>query len=898
MDIPSNISLPVSSDNSLFDLFNYYIDSFTDGIPLTEYVDVFKRDELKFDLYLKTNKYLGEDIYTLSSVSLNTDRVTIERQIRNGQNNYNPFEGTPDDISYSTPISSTNLADSGATAGTNLSNSDVVWQFVDGTVEGAWLKRSDEEFTTSEACIRLPRGVSEFRFPYANRGLSGEGIGWTGKGVSNCSVVPYVSLEERNLAARIDEVYWNDQSALSSVKPISLNQTQLVDSGAQASKIIEEADQIQVKSTRDSEVSDTAWLFDFDRTELPITCGTNVIYYPLFRFGDTGRTFQFNISPDQTESKPLSSIGITKSMCGAIAGTTPETADQILKQSGQCENPTEGAWLRSCELSAIDYDLDLRCVLSALSCDILSGDGVSAVPLSGSECILSAVDCSLSSSDCVEVCNVLSGSGAARQTGLHMVNRSGDVSHFFWEFDDLPADVAINGYDHDEHCNYRKIDSYSSIINPSVSDELNQWKHCNCKAVYYSPIGNTLDNFESFSDFSDVIYIDSGVEPFSLATWTDPDGNDYRNSDQFGVFKYKGDEPDSGFGIGTWETLKGEPLILKKGNSYVYRRASFGGCTDVTAPPLVVNNCHCYDNCNDNICVTEWVKMVKNDSGVWESTGEITDMTMDAGSFYQYIKRGSIKYKVWKNGTEYERSIETPSFSLNILFDNPKPYWASSPNFYGLDVGISAFESDEYLLTTQPNPSEIVLTDDIYVKYTSNGCDPIIWKENLEFSIDLGIPDSWRKIQFSDESPDLLRKIIGCGTCELVFPDTPNTCNIRENKCDSFFTSIEATDELSDMAIRTPINCGETTQFFYYAKEAFTWTQDFNDVISVDDQSAVSLFSTARSPWGNLFNTDEALVRVHEDKEELKTKGNIGVFKPENVGVNKIECFGIQNEVI
>jgi len=1377
VDIPSNISLPVSSDNSLFDLFNYYIDSFTDGIPLTEYVDVFKRDELKFDLYLKTNKYLGEDIYTLSSVSLNTDRVTIERQIRNGQNNYNPFEGTPDDISYSTPISSTNLADSGATAGTNLSNSDVVWQFVDGTVEGAWLKRSDEEFTTSEACIRLPRGVSEFRFPYANRGLSGEGIGWTGKGVSNCSVVPYVSLEERNLAARIDEVYWNDQSALSSVKPISLNQTQLVDSGAQASKIIEEADQIQVKSTRDSEVSDTAWLFDFDRTELPITCGTNVIYYPLFRFGDTGRTFQFNISPDQTESKPLSSIGITKSMCGAIAGTTPETADQILKQSGQCENPTEGAWLSSCELASIDYD----CVLTPLSVkkeylplpvmlvdrvddlperdttdvivlgegsfsdievpdwatraivkvrtagslprengtyidntvwvqdiaisevkmedasdddggsippyeyggvphytnlvdtgsnnssdsildstvmevplienfiqvrvkhDILGDDpssfsqtsqvyligfegdvavgidenpwrkallpepimvtehttqgdvfdqtynfgegvlssveipswatraivksrtggrldrrtssydrhldtiievqdittaevkmksvnadpslsamqyeyggtphivqvppinssnsdvsvvdssvmsiplvgdalnvkikhdsminsggantsqlyflgfegnggstmeldmvsplkksllsspvlvynkvdqipeadseevvdlgdigidmdvpkwatraivkartsgsintdaatfssvvqvqgvavsevkfhdatnelkytyggqphqsvmgdpdhndslvdsSVMSVPISdttltirpihetfdrgpswenpfysqttqvyilGFEGDTSGIDCELEGGECDFNCDQRPNNDTARQTGLHMVNRSGNMSHFFWEFDDLPADVAINGYDHDEHCNYRKIDSYSSIINPSVSDELNQWKHCNCKAVYYSPIGNTLDNFESFSDFSDVIYIDSGVEPFSLATWTDPDGNDYRNSDQFGVFKYKGDEPDSGFGIGTWETLKGEPLILKKGNSYVYRRASFGGCTDVTAPPLVVNNCHCYDNCNDNICATEWVKMIKNDSGVWESTGEITDMTMDAGSFYQYIKRGSIKYKVWKNGTEYERSIETPSFSLNILFDNPKPYWASSPNFYGLDVGISAFESDEYLLTTQPNPSEIVLTDDIYVKYTSNGCDPIIWKEDLEFSIDLGIPDSWRKIQFSDESPDLLRKIIGCGSCELVFPDTPNTCNIRENKCDSFFTSIEATDELSDMAIRTPINCGETTQFFYYAKEAFTWTQDFNDVISVNDQSAVSLFSTARSPWSNLFNTDEALVRVREDKEELKTKGNIGVFKPENVGVNKIECFGIQNEVI
>ena len=863
MDIPSNISLPVSSDNILFDLFNCYIDSFSGDIPLTEYIDVFERDELKFGLYLKTHKYLGEDIYTLSSVALDTDKVTLTKSITNGQNNYDPFSDVPEGTSYSTPLSSSNLADVGATAGTRLDNSDVIWQFVDGLVEGAWLKRSDEEFTSNEACIRLPRGVTEFRFPYPDKGLSGEGAEWTGKGINNCYVTPYVSQDERELAKYIETVYWDDRTELSSVKPISLNQTQLVNSGAQASKFIEDADQILIRSTRDSDESDLAWLFEFDRTELPISCGVNVLYYPLFRFNDTDRRFQFNIAPDQTESKPLSSIGITKSMCGAIAGTSPDTSDQILKQSGQCENPTEGAWLRSCELSAIDYEVY----------------------------------------DDEPFTEFISGSGA-RQTGIHMVNRSGEVSNFFWEFDDLDATEALNGYDHDDYCEYLKIDSYSSIINPSVSDELNQWQKCNCKAVNYSPIGNTLDNYESYRDFSDVIYIDSGAEPFSLATWEDPDGNNYKNSEQFAIFKYSGAEPDSGYGIGLWETLvsdgKGgrKPLILKKGESYIYRRASFGGCDDITAPPFVVNNCHCYDRCNDNICKTEWVKMVRNDDGGWESTDVVSDMSMDSGSFYQYIKRGSIKYQIKKNGIEYDRIIETPSFSLNIAFEEPKPYWASSPNLFGLSVGISAFETDSYLLTTQPNPSEIILTDDLYIQYTSNGCDPIIWKQELDFSIDLNIPDSWRKIEFSDESPELLRKIIGCGSCELVFPDTPNTCAIRENKCDSFFTSVQAIDELSDMSLRTPINCDETTQFFYNAKESFTWEQEYSDVVGVDDGFAVSTFATASKPWGNLLNTNDALIRVHEEDEILKTKSEIGVFKPENVGLNKIECFGIQNEIL
>jgi hypothetical protein len=870
VDIPSNISLPVSSDNTLFDLFNCYLESFSADIPLSEYIDVFEKDELKFDLYLKTHKYLGEDIYTLSSVALNTDIVTVTTTLTDGQNNYNPFEDIPEGVSFSIPLSSSSLTDIGATAGTGLNNSDVIWQFVDGIVEGAWLKRSDEEFVTNTACIRLPRGVTEFRFPYANKGLSGEGIDWTGKGIDNCYVTPYVSQEERELASYIESVYWGDRSELSSVQPIALNQTQLVNTGAKASKIIEEADQILVRSEKDADDSDLAWLFKFDRTELPISCGTNVIYYPLFRLDDSNSGVMFNISPDQTESKPLSGLPITKTMCGAIAGLTPDDSDQILKQSGQCENPTEGAWLRSCELSSIDT----------------GGNTMFTAELSGGGFI---------------------GGAGVRQTGIHMVSRSGEISTFVWEFDDLDATLAINGYDHDNYCDYLGIDIYSSIINPTISDELNQWKRCNCKAVNYSPIGNPLGNYESYRAFSDVIYVDSGVEPFSLATWEDLDGNDYKNSDQFAVFNYSGIlsgvdgkdmEPDAGYGIGYWETLNGKPLILKNGSSYVYRRASFGGCDDITAPPFVINNCHCYDKSNDNICSTEWVKMVRDDDGSWESTDEVTDMVLDSGSFYQYVKKGSTKYQIYKQGEWYDKSTETPSFSLNIPFEESKPYWASSPNLFGLSVGISAFEADSYLLTTQPKPSGIILTDDIYMQYTSNGCDPIIWNQNLNFSIDLDIPDSWRKIEFSDETPELLRKIIGCGTCELVFPDTPNTCAIRENKCDSFFTSIKAIDEPSDMLLRTPINCNETTQFFYYATTGFSWEQEYIDVINADDALEVSLFSTASKPWGNLLNTNDALIRVHEKDEILKTKYEIGIFKPENVGLNKIECFGIQNEIL
>ena len=973
MELPNTIDLPLSSNDPILGLLDCYLDAFGDNIPTSAYINPFNQDseDYLFELFTQTNKYLGESNYLLSSTTVD-DIITITNEITNGQNFFNPFSNTADGLSISSPISSSFDESSGATAGNTIDSADVVWQFVDGGIEGAWYKRSDEEFVSDTTNIRFINGSNEMRFPYADRGLSAEGLEWTGKGIDNSEQLQFVDDSEQELIDLINQVYWSDDSEISSVNSIALNQTSLIDDGAYADRNIFNADQIQVRPNIDSDTQDLAWLFDFNHTELPISCGQSEIHFPLFIGEDSTNRF-YDIPTNQTEDLKLSDINITNNMCGAIAGLDVDSADQIYKKSGACGLPIEGAWLKGSDVSELAMDIYLLAEMG----DILnisdvyidnnrielsgsyvsggtefefencceSGTRTSEVSSFGFEYSIASFNpiegfdyrveldidesnvtlfadggvsgsfienylLSTDGSDRITVENngdignvnavelitgvrevVPSISGASRQNGLHAVFSPNVDGHFFWEFPDIDLTEAINGHEHDDYCNYLDLDNYSSIINPTIEDELNQWTHCNCKAVYHSPVGNALNDFENNKEFHDIVFEDTGVEPFSFSTWRDSDGNDYRTSNKFAVFHYSGREPDVGYGIGFWETLLGTPMILEQGQSYIYRRASYGGCDDNRPPCFVINNCHCYDRCGDNTANAAWTRMVQNSDGIWESTDEPTDMTLESNVYYDYVKQGTINYNIYKNRLEFSRETGTPSYSLNIPFKEAKPYWAETPNVRGLNVGLSALETDSYLLTTQPRPSEIVLSDDMYVNYVRNFCDPFFWRQSLNFTVDFEIPNCWKRLEFGFTNPDLLRNIIGCGGCELVFDDTPDSCFLKEDRCNSYVSSISATDIDSDMVFRSGGNCRERPELFYSSQNDFTWTNTIEINTPITTQNS-NIYTEAVEPWLNLINENRATIYTRENTSTLQTKGEIGLFKPDMVGNNKIQNFG------
>lgn len=1152
MDTNGSITLPVNSGDPLFDLLNCYIDAFGEEIPNSAYLDPFTKEEFAFELFTKTNKYLGEDLYFINSEDVEPV-TTITNEIYTGDNIFNPFADLDAGSNASFTISRSGI---GATAGPTLDTADIVWQFVDDTLEGAWYKSFDEEFDSEPICLKIQVGTFELRYPYGDRGTLDEEDGWSGRGLDNCQRPIYLGQEDQITQDALEELYWNEPPEPSTTPSIALNDTSLIDDGAYANKNIFDADQIQVKTDRDAVTEEFAWLYDFDHTELPIICGSNQIYWPLFRYEDETREFPFKISNDQVEDITLTSLNMSKTMCGAVAGLTPETSDQIYKKSGFCGNGTEGAWLRGCDIDPLGEDIYLPAVpeelcegltftleddevfvegscvippevfvpsegcgdpqfagtsaihfensifegtpqietdtnifewgvpifgkknkiefeplefsevyfdqefkigdLSFLNGTVETGSDVTSTdallnlsigntaqeftfpfiinttvnnssdpvenadsititnpndqaifelygvmytleiffkegsadgggfaketelftneqntsttslyaklttilaqektlsyrykvfsfePKVGFEYSVDVTDCILTivgdeidgiaseenlfqiETDGVDFINfyedgvlktelyapkmilcyrekVRSLTGASRQTGLHMMAPTGEDTHFFWEFPDSDITDVINGYDHDDFCEYGNLDSYKSIVDSKLGEETNEWKKCNCKAVYYSPIGNSFEGVEGFDDYkeySDIIFADTGVEPFSFATWVGPDGKDYRTSDYFAVFKYSGDEPDVGYGIGYWETLSGNPMFLEQGKSYVYRRSAFDGCDDNKPPCLVVQNCHCYDSCSDAVCKPQWTKLVQEPDGSWRDTGEPSDMVLEAGQFYEYEKQGSINYTLHKaDGTPYDRITPTASFSMNVPFTDGKPFWASSPTVGALNIGLGPFENSDYLLTTQPEPSEIVINNDDYIKIVRNKCEPFVWKQPLTSTIDLEKPPAWKKLNFSFTNPKLLQKIVGCGNCELVFDDTPDSCFLKEANCNSYIGRVEETDEDSDMVIRTASNCNNDTTVFYSAQDSFVWTNEVVNTTDVADPVA-EIYVEAEQPWANYLNKDKAVVRVEETDTYLRTKNELGVFVPKNIGVNKVQCFGQENELV
>lgn len=1160
-----NITLPISSDDPTFELLDLFLDAYEGGdIPESAYVDPFDTSSAYvFDLFAKTNKYLGEDLYFLSSEDL-TPTKTISNEIDSGDNLFNPFATIGDNTAASFVLSSSSI---GATAGSTLDTADIIWQFVDGKLEGAWYKKFDEEFVTDTTCIKIPVGSFEMRYPFADRGLSGEDIGWTGIGIDNCQHNNYISPEERDA---IEELYWADDSGLSSANSIALMQTSLIADGAGANENIFKADQIQIKPNRESTEEQFAWLFDFNHTELPISCGLNQIYWPLFRYSDETQVFPFNIPPTQAEDRDLKSLHMTKDLCGATAGLTPNTGDRIFKNNGFCGVKTEGAWLSGCDVGELGYDIYDPAIIEDICGNLnfelsggvvfISGECISAFDVGvveddpcGSEAVKKAIrnvkfsgkgsalftsvtgqsglvydtranyfswgssggigpsvvefnngeftdaplnelfelgevsffngdydddtaataanlaftvnlgdqqqrydypitinntvnsgnqtdnadsftieaqanearftvngieytlllsfgeiesggfvedstlyafegqtavaklmgqfvtedvldevvesttisyryqafnhaqtlnmeyttdvtDCILTiigesteegndttteevwvlstdglnklffySPDLDQTVELLapkligcyrninrSISSASRQSGLHMVAAAGKDTPFIWEFPDADPTDVLNGYDHDDHCNYNKITSYSSAINAEIGDDVNQWKQCNCKSVYYSPVGNDLEGIENFDnnrEFSDVLYVDSGPEPFSYATWVGPDGKSYRESDYFAVFKYSGVEPDSGYGIGFWQTLSGKPFTLEQGQSYVYRRASFGGCDENQPPCFVVRNCHCFDKYDTGICDPVWIKLIQDSDGEWVSTGEVSDMVLESGQFYEYEKRGEINYKLYKNGQYVDRSTPTPSFSLNVTFQDTLPYWAESPTIGALNIGLSAFETDDYLLTTQPKPSEAIIENDSYINYVRNTCEPLIWKQPINFTVDFQRENQWQVLDFSFANPPLLKKLVGCGSCDFVFDNSPNSCYLQDSNCEARIGNVVATNTPSNMVIRTAADCGSNTEIYYSAQTPFTFTQEVTIGGELVNPTA-AVYMEASRPWANYINGPEANIRVEEDTSTLKTEGELGVFKPQHLGVTKVQCFGKDNKLV
>lgn len=327
-------------------------------------------DDINFyTMAIANEKYAGADKYLLKGGHFIDDLRHVSLQISQGDNFFYWFSGeyfreAPNLQYLPIPINDLDWIESGATAGDTLEESDRIFVNYDGQVKGAWLSRIDDIVVEDTLSVNLKDGKT-FRYPYPGIGISAEGLEWTGMQVKeyefyNKAFFPDQT-QKNKVLAQLEELYWTQTESNSSVVPISIHDTSLIDSGAYAHKKFHLADQIITRSDTIDGVHDGSsngvyngklnveWLYDFTTTQIPISAGENRIFWPYQAYSDDTEII---LNKSDIDTIALSEIPIDK-FSGAIAGNAPEVSDMIFKMTSKCGEVVEAAWLCGHPLSAM-----------------------------------------------------------------------------------------------------------------------------------------------------------------------------------------------------------------------------------------------------------------------------------------------------------------------------------------------------------------------------------------------------------------------------------------------------------------------------------------------------------------------------------------------------------------
>jgi hypothetical protein len=565
---------------------------------------------------LLVKKYLGRDKYTTTAPSPSSKKDFYAIDITPGNNFfYWPSYVYPTKISelprYN-PVSIQDLnLETIATAGSSIEIADTVFiKTVLGT-QGAWLRNNFYEYKKDTLeCTIAPSSKTSFRFPYPGFGLSGDDLSWTGFGFKSDVRYQYLNDEFKQ---EVEKVYWNTDLSLSSVNPISINNSSLIENKAYASKSYSQADKIKVwfippgyNQPSFNFIPVEGWLYRFDTTDLSIKAGGNsVIYWPYENL-DTTQEFPVYYPEDVSDvcnPLPLSSINFNFS-CGS---NSLSTSDVIYKLKNY-KDPIESA-IECCWLSASDYFIPEQNLIMPT------------------------------------------------QNSLQLHLSAGVYTKFVWTGPDYTnVNDVFKTIKHQSSC------KYATTKNVSYLD----YDLCDCNQVLFAPFGHPGQKYTDYSSLADFIVEDNSTpEELSLTNedlfkdtfaWYKTnlnigwgDGIWYSNN----TFVKPGELPDDGIwsdkenwaSEDLWTDVdnlnrSGNSFYLRKNKKYIYYRANVvkQDLESVKLPSYVVR--HSYPTQNKNV----WIKAKKNSEGQWINTSEPSQMILNPGDIISYSRLLSSYY--------------------------------------------------------------------------------------------------------------------------------------------------------------------------------------------------------------------------------------------------------------
>lgn len=595
------------ADNPLFWVVGSVV---TSDLPISAYDSGMLNEYWKFKM---SQKYIGTDQFFVTGGYYVPWTADIAYNMVNGNNwFYWPSGEHIEEVINTTidalPIVSSALIKSGATGSKNYLSADKIFIRFGNTISGAWLKYTSSETSTETMSAKLNTDdMNIFKFPYPGYGLSGDDLPWSGKSLSNISNdFDYLPTDTQEY---IKDIYWATVTTNSAICAIPINETTLIDNGAYAAKIYNQADRINVRvSTNADKFHDTtpnemyqdeikhAWLYKVETTDIPISRGQNYISWPLYRY-NKNNTVLNTVLTSECAPMALSTLPIS-SFIGSRAGTGLYDSDIIYKLDSRNGMPIECAYLNGASI-----------------------DGLGST-------------------------TYMYGATGNIQSSLSLKCKAGEAATFIWQDEDTYIDdINIKNVPHQPDCPYLYAEHYSLFKeNPAdnkSSIDYRQWQQCECKAINYSPLGHPGSVYDDYKGMTDIIYLDTLYPlPFTSNVWVGLDGNDYKDSEDFAWFQLNGNriEPDVGWGQGRWVAggipVNGRRFQLKKGYQYKYLRASLGHSStflvDGTVPYMIIKQPY------QQVTFPTWKRALVDQNGNWQTDTENTDMVLRPSDYLVY----------------------------------------------------------------------------------------------------------------------------------------------------------------------------------------------------------------------------------------------------------------------
>jgi hypothetical protein len=219
-----------------------------------------------------------------------------------------------------------------------------------------------------------------------------------------------------------------------------------------------------------------------------------------------------------------------------------------------------------------------------------------------------------------------------------------------------------------------------------------------------------------------------------------------------------------------------------------------------------------------------WCKAIRDSSGNWTGINTPSDMLLNAGDYLSYVHQTQTSYVAQNSFGSF--NIPAISFTINVKLDGwsyedsffnllnkgdgfgGKPFWGktNTPSATSFPIAGGGRLMDDYVLLHQPEVSNMILKNGMYISYKNTKNEPFRWNEDLTFTVTLS-NQQWNKLLISKTDSNLSVNL--------------NTINVQD-------VIIDQTNDPSDLMLESYSSLNPAKYNFYLAptNTPFTYVED------------------------------------------------------------------------